>query len=149
MRTRPQTQADYLRMSETKDTLPDELLLPCPFCGGTAGDVALSRGHGFIIGCSACQGQQFALTRAEAVKLWNARHITPEQIVYNVAQRDPGFRKHLIKQLTAMGKTGYCWKCAEQFPMSDLIEDDNQYIKDETDPKDKNYQCRPCAEADE
>jgi len=29
--------------------------------------------------------------------------VTPEQIVYNVAQRDVGFRKHLIEQLTAMG----------------------------------------------
>lgn len=28
---------------------------------------------------------------------------TPEQIVYNVAQRDPRFRKYLIEQLTAMG----------------------------------------------
>lgn len=28
---------------------------------------------------------------------------TPEQIVYNVAQLDPGFRRHLIEQLTAMG----------------------------------------------
>lgn len=28
---------------------------------------------------------------------------TPEQIVYNVAQRDPFFRKHLIEQLSAMG----------------------------------------------
>lgn len=29
--------------------------------------------------------------------------VTPEQIVYSTAQRDPGFRKHLIEQLTAMG----------------------------------------------
>ena len=46
-------------------------------------------------------------------------------------------------------KTGYCWKCAEEFPMSELIEDDDPYIKDETDPRDKNYQCKKCAEADE
>lgn len=32
-----------------------------------------------------------------------ADHVSSEQIVYNVAQRDPGFRKHLIEQLTAMG----------------------------------------------
>lgn len=42
-------------------------------------------------------------------------------------------------------KTGYCWKCAEEFPMAELIEDDDPYIKDETDPNDKNYHCRPCA----
>lgn len=44
----------------------------------------------------------------------------------------------------AKPKTGYCWKCAEQFPMSELIEDDDPYIKD--DPRDKNYQCKACAE---
>lgn len=33
--------------------------------------------------------------------------------------------------------------------MSELIEDDNPYIKDETDPKDKNYQCKPCADKDD
>jgi len=46
-------------------------------------------------------------------------------------------------------KTDYCWKCGDKFPMSELIEDDDPYIKDEDDPNDKNYQCRPCAEADE
>jgi len=45
----------------------------------------------------------------------------------------------------AKAKTGYCWKCADEFPMSELIEDDNPYIKDETDPNDKNYQCKACA----
>ena len=46
-------------------------------------------------------------------------------------------------------KTGYCWKCADEFPMSELVEDDDPYIKDETDPNDKNYQCRACAKKDE
>jgi len=48
-----------------------------------------------------------------------------------------------------MPKTGYCWKCGDEFPMTELIEDDDPYIKDETDPRDKNYQCKKCAEADE
>jgi len=51
--------------------------------------------------------------------------------------------------LTRLEPKGYCWKCAEEFPMSELIEDDNPYIKDETDPKDKNYQCKPCADKDD
>lgn len=50
---------------------------------------------------------------------------------------------------TASPKKDYCWLCAEQFPMSELVEDDNPYIKDETDPKDKNYMCKRCVEADE
>lgn len=42
-------------------------------------------------------------------------------------------------------KKSYCWKCGDEFPMSELIEDDDPYIKDETDPHDKNYQCKACA----
>ena len=45
-------------------------------------------------------------------------------------------------------KTGYCWKCADEFPMAELVEDDDPYIKDELDPNDKNYQCRPCEARD-
>jgi hypothetical protein len=52
-------------------------------------------------------------------------------------------------QQLAKEKTGYCWKCADEFPMSELIEDDDPYIKDETDPRDKNYQCKKCAEGDD
>lgn len=48
-------------------------LLPCPFCGASAGDIKLSRGHGFIIGCTSCQAQQFAMERTEAARLWNTR----------------------------------------------------------------------------
>jgi hypothetical protein len=33
----------------------------------------------------------------------SAASATPEQIVYNVAQRDVGFRRHMIEQLSAMG----------------------------------------------
>lgn len=51
--------------------------------------------------------------------------------------------------LTRLESKGYCWKCAEEFPMTELIEDDNPYIKDETDPNDKNYQCKPCADKDD
>lgn len=50
-------------------------LLDCPFCGAVAGDIKLGRGHGYIIGCSMCQGQQFALKREEAVRLWNSRAV--------------------------------------------------------------------------
>lgn len=49
-----------------------------------------------------------ALNNGECVSndprcMHNTQQITPEQIVYNVAQRDIGFRKHLIEQLQAMG----------------------------------------------
>jgi hypothetical protein len=59
-------------MSTTDEVVVPELL-PCPFCGSSAGDVKLSRGHGYIIGCGMCPAQQFALTREEAVRLWNQR----------------------------------------------------------------------------
>lgn len=50
--------------------------------------------------------------------------------------------------LEFIGK-GYCWKCAEQFPMDELVEDDDPYLKDGPSDRDKNYQCRPCAKQDE
>ena len=46
-------------------------------------------------------------------------------------------------------KFAYCWKCGDRFPMSELVEDDDPYIKDETDPNDKNYQCKVCAAKDD
>lgn len=46
-------------------------------------------------------------------------------------------------------KSAYCWKCAERFPMSELVEDDDPYIKDEMNPREKNYQCKDCAEKDD
>ena len=66
------------RGSDTKDEVT---LLPCPFCGASAGDVPLSRGHGFIIGCSSCQAQQFATERADAIKAWNSRAAAPVALV--------------------------------------------------------------------
>lgn len=61
-------------------------LLPCPFCGASAGDIKLSRGHGFIIGCTSCQAQQFAMERTEAARLWNTR-VDPASYITQKAQR--------------------------------------------------------------
>lgn len=67
-------------MPTDKQTDPAPELLPCPFCGAAAGDVKLGKGHGYIVGCGICQGQQFALSRNEAVRLWNTRTRSPVSV---------------------------------------------------------------------
>lgn len=69
--------------------------------------------------------QRYGLTEAEIAE-------------FTVALPDPKPRE----------SKGYCWECGEEFPMSELIEDDNPYIKDETDPNDRNYHCKACEGAD-
>ena len=82
-------------------------LLPCPFCGSTAGDIKLSRGHGYIIGCGTCQGQQFALKRDEAVKLWNTRAHPPAQgeqhVCASVTEAIEASALHLFKAFRKAG----------------------------------------------
>ena len=108
----------YLNEKFGLSTPPEGELLPCPFCGATAGDVKLSRGHGFIIGCSSCQGQQFALERDEAVRMWNTRALP-------AAQPPEGYKRRLCSKCgegLGFSESDPCEKCSlEQLPEGELI----------------------------
>jgi len=89
-------------------TAPD--IMPCPFCGASAGDIKLSRGHGYIVGCGTCQAQQFAMKHEDAVALWNARTELardPEQVIRLVDEATQGLlsmddRKDLLESIAAL-----------------------------------------------
>lgn len=94
--------------NEHREQARENELLPCPFCGATAGDIPLRRGHGVIVGCSACQAQQFATERGEAIKLWNQR---------TLSSRDAEVRE-VLEGLSSLrrythGQPERCWCDAE------------------------------------
>jgi len=87
-------------MSINKPHLP-----PCPFCGAPA-KLQNYKDAAFYVTCTNSTCAAIHNSPEKAIEAWSRRASTgtEEQIVYNVAQRDPGFRKHLIAQLTAMGE---------------------------------------------